>query len=68
MFVQVLFMHFGFSSQKQSPEVFLETSQNSQENTYAWVSFLLKLQAWGLQLYLKRISGTGVFLLILRNF
>ena len=35
--------------------------QNSQENTYAGVSFLLKL-AWGL--YLKRDSDTGVFLLV----
>ena len=29
-------------------KVFLETSQNSQENTSAKVSFLIKLQAWGL--------------------
>ena len=32
-------------------KVFLEISQNSQENTYATVSFLIKLQASGLQLY-----------------
>ena len=32
-------------------KVFFEISQNSQENTCATVSFLLKLQAWGLQLY-----------------
>ena len=31
--------------------VFLEISQNSQENTCARVSFLIKLQASGLQLY-----------------
>ena len=31
-------------------KVFLEISQNSQENTCARVSFLIKLQAWGLQL------------------
>ena len=42
--------------QKQPPEVlyekrFLETSQNSRENTCARVSLLIKLQAWGLQLY-----------------
>ena len=49
-------------------EVFLEISQNSQENTCASVSFLIKLLAWGLQLYLKSDSGTGVFLWILRNF
>ena len=27
--------------------MFLEISQNSQWNTYARVSFLMKLQAWG---------------------
>ena len=32
-------------------KVFLEISQNSQENTCARVSFLIKLQTWGLQLY-----------------
>ena len=31
--------------------VFLEISQNSEENTCARVSFLIKLQALGLQLY-----------------
>ena len=31
--------------QKQPPEVFLEISKNSQENTCARVSFLIKLQA-----------------------
>ena len=43
-------------------EVFLEISQNSQENTCARVSFLIKMQVLSLQLYLKRDSGTGVFL------
>ena len=32
-------------------KVFLEISQNSQENTCARVCFLIKLQASGLQLY-----------------
>ena len=32
-------------------KVFLKISQNSQENTCANVSFLMKLQAWGQQLY-----------------
>ena len=32
-------------------KVFLEISQNSQENTCARVSFLIKLQVSGLQLY-----------------
>ena len=49
-------------------KVLLEISQNSQENTCARVSFLIKLQAWGLQLYYKGESGTSVFLWILRNF
>ena len=48
--------------------LFLEIWQNSQENTCAKVSFIIKLQAWGLQLYLKRDSDAGVFLWILRNF
>ena len=34
-----------------SKKVFLENSQNSTENTCARVSFLIKLQAIGLQLY-----------------
>ena len=33
------------------PEVFLEISQNSQGNTFSRASFLIKLQALGLQLY-----------------
>ena len=36
---------FDISGQKQPPEVFLNISQNSQENTSARVSFLIKLQA-----------------------
>ena len=32
-------------------KAFLEISQNSQENNCARVSFLKKLQVWGLQLY-----------------
>ena len=43
-------------------KVFLKTLQNSQENTSARVSFLIKLQALGLQPYQERDSGTGVFL------
>ena len=46
-------------------KVFLEISQNSQENTCIRVSFLIKLLALGLPLYWKRDSGTGVFLWIL---
>ena len=32
-------------------KVFLELSQNSQENTSARASFLIKLQGWALQPY-----------------
>ena len=49
-------------------KMFLKISQNSQENTCARASFSIKLQASGLQLHLKRDSGTVIFLLILRNF
>ena len=49
-------------------KVFLEISPNLQENTCARDSFLIKLQAPGLQLYQKRATGTRVFLLILRDF
>ena len=49
-------------------KVFLKILQNSRENTCASVSFLIKLQASGLQLYEKRYPGTGVFLWILQNF
>ena len=49
-------------------KVSFEISQNSQENTCARVSFLIKLQISGLQLYWKKDSGTGGFLWILRNF
>ena len=45
-----------FKIQKQSPEVFVKVSQNSQENTYARVSFLIKLQGSALQPYEKRDS------------
>ena len=41
-------------------KVLLKISQNSQENTCARGSFLIK--ASGLQLYLKRDSDIGVFL------
>ena len=51
-------------------KVFLEISQNLQENacaSCARVSFLIKLQASGLHIYWKRDSATGVFRWILRN-
>ena len=43
------------SLQKQPSEVFLEISQNSQENNCARVSFLAKLQAWPATLLKKRL-------------
>ena len=54
------YFHYQFFSQKYPESViqkwsvkkaFLKTSQNSQENTCVDVSFLIKLQASGLQLY-----------------
>ena len=51
-----------------SKKLFLKILQISQENNCARVSFLIKLQASGLQLYYKRDSGTGVLLWNLRNF
>ena len=52
-------MHLSYRS--SSPEVFckkvfLKISQYSQDKTCPGVSFLSKLQAWGLQLYWKRLS------------
>ena len=49
-------------------KMFLEISQNSQENNFARISFLIKLQAPDLQLLNKNDSGTSVFMWILRNF
>ena len=43
-------------------KVFLKISQDSQENNCDRVSFLIKLQDSGLQLYYKKDSGTGIFL------
>ena len=40
-------------------KVYLEISQNSQENTCATVSFLIKLQACN---FIKKETGTVVFL------
>ena len=48
-------------------KVFLEILQNSQENTCARVSFLIKLQADACN-FTEINSGPGVFLWILRNF
>ena len=37
-------------------KMFLKISQNSQESTCARVSFLIKSQAWGLQLYYETFA------------
>ena len=42
-------------------KVFLEISQNSQENTYARVSILIKLQAWGFWLLVSDSSKNVLF-------
>ena len=47
--------------------VFLKISQISRENTCAGISFLIKLQALGLQHYLKKAQAQ-VFLRILQIF
>ena len=61
--------HWGAVVRRYSvKKVLLKISQKPQENTYVRESFSTKLRAWGLQLYLKRDPGTGVFLWILRNF
>ena len=46
-------------------KMFLKISQNPKENTCVGVSFLIKLQAWKLQFYLKRDPDAVVFLWIL---
>ena len=48
-------------------KVFLEISQNSQENTCARVSFLMKLQVKANN-SIKKETDRDVFLRILRNF
>ena len=48
-------------------KVFLNISQNSKENTFPRVSFLVKFQASGLELHQKGDSGVGVFLWILQK-
>ena len=43
-------------------EVFLEISQNSQENTYARVSFFINVAGLRAATLLKRDSGTDIFM------
>ena len=49
-------------------KVLLKISQNLQKNTGFRISFLIKLQALGLQLYLKKRLGTSVFLWVFCEF
>ena len=43
----------AFVRRRSVKKVFLKISQNSQEKSSTRVSFKIKLQTWGLQLYLK---------------
>ena len=66
-----LFREYTFRSSRPEllyKNVILKISENLQESTCTEVSFLVKCQAGGLQLYQKRDSGTGIVLWILRNF
>ena len=47
-----------------SPEVSVKFSQNSQEKTFARVSFLINLESWGLECLLQ---NTSVLLLLLTD-
>ena len=47
----------SFICRSSRPEVFLEMSQDSQENTCARVSFLIKLQVWGLGGVINSLSN-----------
>ena len=51
----------------QNQTVLSEILQNSQENTYVGVSYLIILQASTLQIYLKRGSSTCDFLRIIQK-
>ena len=49
-------------------KVFAKSQKFQYEAATGCVLYLIKLRAWGLQLYQKGDSGTCVFLWILRNF
>ena len=48
---KTIYLQKGSSGDVLWKKVFLNLSQNPQENTCARVSLLIKLQAWGLQIY-----------------
>ena len=63
--------HFQKQSSCSVEEVFLELTQNAQENTYTRVSFLIKEQALGFRpatWFKNRLWRRDFFLWILRNF
>ena len=49
-------------------KVAVKSLQNLQENIFDAVSFLIKLQAWGLGLFSEKDPGLGVFLWFFQNF
>ena len=51
--VNINYFEHYLDQKKQSLELFLQISQNLQKSTCLGVSFLIKLQARGLQLYSK---------------
>ena len=60
-FIEVIILPHKVFKKKKKKDI-LKISQTSQQSTCARVSFLINLQAWTLQLYSKRDSGTGIFL------
>ena len=67
LFNYSIFAGFPFQEKKTTKLAFLKVSRNSYEKICAGVSILIKLQAWALQLYLKRGSCLGLFMWILSN-
>ena len=61
-FIEVIILPHKVFKKKKKKKYILKISQTSQQSTCARVSFLINLQAWTLQLYSKRDSGTGIFL------
>ena len=68
----VLEIYLNFSLPKTEAvalqKIFLDISQNLQENTCAKVSFLIKLEVSACNFIKKGDPGTGVFQWIFRNF
>ena len=60
-FIEVIILPHKVLKKKKKKDI-RKISQTSQQSTCARVSFLINLQAWTLQLYSRRDSGTGIFL------